>query len=173
MVKQLSPEKLAKAMRRGIAGEANRLKKRAQQNAQEAVASRGINVNGSFRNLIRTATPRDLTGFVVTPVPKKKKGERTDDSKKEVPPHIAMWLDTGTDNRETKTYSVGRRGRRRGKKYYRKRKGHPTGRMLGKKGGALRFMERTEREEMPGAVDRIAQGMGEAVMRIARKEGLI
>ena len=148
LAKELTPQELAKAMRGGISMEAKRIRDKARDKAME-------------------------TGFEITTVPKKGKGYKT--GKGGLKP-IALWADTGTDERNTSTFKIwgGKRISKYkilgGRKMTRKRKGHYTGKMMGKKGGALKFMESTERTELPGAETRISKNMGDIVVRIALKK---
>lgn len=173
LAKELTPQELAKAMRGGIWMEAKRIRDKARDKAMETAAAHQLKVNDTFREGIRMTVPKNLTGFEITTVPKKGKGYKT--GKGGLKP-IALWADTGTDERNTSTFKIwgGKRISKYkilgGRKMTRKRKGHYTGKMMGKKGGALKFMESTERTELPGAETRISKNMGDIVVRIALKK---
>ena len=167
LAKLLSAEELARAMLGGIRREANRVKKKAQDNAMTAVASHGLHVDERFRKGIRAISPRNLTGFVVTPVPpRKKKGGAdvsryyypvTRKSKKRVTTFlkpILLWSDEGMRAR----YTV---------------KGWFRGRMMSHKGGPLKFMAATENAEMNTTQANISKGIYNRIIRIARKKRLL
>lgn len=169
--KKLSPAQLAKAMRRGISREAHRIKRHAQENAMATARAKGLDVNDTFPQAVRAIVPKKLTGFVVTVVPTRTMGQYLTKKGKYKP--IALWASDGTSARHTHTLKVWGRKGPHARIMKRKRKGHPTGRMLGRKGGGLKFIDRTERSEMPGVEGRMSNNIGDSVMRIAKKSGLI
>lgn len=160
-----------KALRGAMRKEGNRVRKEAMARVKAGLNDTHGNIEKGIYT--RVYPNRYGSGFMVSAIPHGEKGIHT--NRRGLKKPILMWADDGTKSRNVGQRFHGRKVRSKTGKWRREydRAGHSTGKMLGKRGGALRFIDKTEEAEAGNVEKNLFETFSKNLEKAARKKGLL